>query len=249
VALLKFGKGRDKKEEQIPQKGKFIVIDGIDGSGKSTQLQLLKEELEVSGFTTEVIHFPQHGTRSATMVDDYLAGMYGNIGPYQASVFFATDRFDGSFKIKQWLLEGKVVLCDRYVTANAAHQGGKIGDSMERLKYFKWLDNLEYTVFGIPKPDLNIILNVPVETATKLLENRTEDPGHSDNIHETDKNHLENSSNIYQEISKLFPNTKLIECLEKGELLSPKKIHNKVWEYVRRIALKDTRPPQQNNPA
>lgn len=236
---LSFGKNKEK----FPQSsGKFIVIDGIDGSGKSTQLALLAEELKLSGFKVEQIHFPQHGQRSAAMLDDYLAGKYGQMNPYAASTFFAMDRFDAGPKIKQWLAEGKIVLCDRYVTANAGHQGGKIADHMDRLRFFKWLDNLEYNIFGIPKPDLNIILSVPAEAAVQLIRGRKEDSGHEDNLHEKDLEHLKNSHKIYEEISKLFPNTKLVQCVAGNELLSPRDIHNKVWDLVRRIALKDIKP-------
>ncbi len=233
---LPFGKNR---KVGLINRGRLIVLDGIDGSGKSTQLKMLDDELKFIGYKTEVIHFPQHGSRSAAMVDDYLAGKFGSVNPYAASAFYAVDRFEAGPRIEAWLKEGKVVLSDRYVTANAAHQGGKIVDHFERLKFFKWLDNLEYTVFGIPKPDLNIILNVPAEAAIQLLKLRAEDAHHVDKMHEPNKQHLVNSYNAFVEISRLFPNTKLIECVQNNELLPPEQIHNKVWDFVRRIALKD----------
>jgi dTMP kinase len=232
---IPFGKTKPEPKNY----GRLIVLDGIDGSGKSTQLKLLENELQLNGYKTVNIHFPQHGSRSAAMVDDYLAGKFGQVNPYAASAFYALDRFEAGPRIRQWLKDGLVVLCDRYVTANVAHQGGKIADSHERLKFFKWLDNLEYTVFGIPKPDLNIILNVPAEAAAKLLKLRTEDQGHVDRMHEPDKKHLQRSQKVYFEIARLFPNTKLVECVRGGELLPPEQVHNKVWEYARRIALKD----------
>jgi dTMP kinase len=235
MPLLRFGKTKPEPKNY----GRLIVLDGIDGSGKSTQLKLLERELELNNYKIQTIHFPQHGSRSAAMVDDYLAGKFGQINPYAASAFYAIDRFEAGPRIREWLKEGKVVLCDRYVTANVAHQGGKIPDHMERLKFFKWLDNLEYTVFGIPKPDLNIILNLPADVSAKLLKMRTEDQGHIDNMHEPDKKHLRHSQQVYTEIARLFPNTKLVECVQNNELLPPDQIHNKVWDFVRRIALKD----------
>jgi dTMP kinase len=230
------------KKSKIPQKGKFIVIDGIDGSGKSTQLQFLKEELELSGYKTETIHFPQHGTPSAVMVDYYLEGRYGQLNPFASSIFYAVDRFDASEKIRAWINEGKIVLSDRYVTANAGHQGSKISDDLERLKFFKWLDNLEYNIFNIPKPDLNIILNIPAEEAVKLLKSRKGNPKHEDNMHEKSLQHLQGSQKVYRQISKLFPNTKMVECMAGGKILNFLETHNKVWEFVRRIALKDFKP-------
>lgn len=231
-----------KKGKRTPALfGRFVVLDGIDGSGKTTQLELLRQELDLGGYKTEVIHFPQHGQNSAVLVDDYLAGKYGELGPYPASVFYAVDRFSAASKIRHWLESGKIVLCDRYVTANAAHQGGKIEDSVDRLKFFKWLDNLEYGIFGIPKPDLNIILNVPAQAAVQLLKFRRADQKHVDKMHEASLEHLKNSYKIYLEISRLFPNTKLVDCIVDNELLPPDQIHNKVWELVRRIALKNFR--------
>lgn len=230
---------KKSKKSKAGQRGRFIVIDGIDGSGKSTQLKLLEAELKVNGYKTEVIHFPQHGTPSAVMVDYYLAGRYGQLNAYATSIFYAVDRFDASSKIKDWLDSGKIVLSDRYVIANAGHQGGKIEDDFERLKYFKWLDNLEYNIFGIPKPDLNIILNLPAAAAMRLLKQRPQDSWHQDNMHEKSLKHLQDSQKVYLQIAKLFPNTKLVECQISGKLLTMQQIHTKVWELVRRIALKD----------
>jgi dTMP kinase len=237
MALLNFSKSKKREKP----KGKFIVIDGNDGTGKSTQSELLIKTLKTEGYEVETIHFPQYGNKSAGAVEEYLSGKYGRLNPYAASIFYAIDRFDASATITDWLKEGKVVVCDRYVTANAGHQGGKIVSDFERLKYFKWLNNLEYKIFGIPKPDLNIILHMPAETANELMEERHKKSGAEEkrkDIHEEDLDHLKASENAYLEIAKLFPNTKLVECVEGDELLLPQEIHNKVWELVRRIALK-----------
>lgn len=242
MALIKFGKG--KKTDSKVQRGRFIVIDGTDGSGKATQTNLLVEELKLSGFKVEMTDFPQYGTKSAGLIEEYLNGKYGQVGPEAASIFYAIDRFDASFKIRQWLEEGKIVISNRYVTANAGHQGGKIQDDLERLKFFKWLDNLEYGIFNIPKPDLNIILHVPAEVAQQLVDKKTADQrvyvnGKKRDLHEADLNHLKNAERVYLQIAKLFPNTKLVECVWENKLLSPSEVHNKVWEMVRRVALKD----------
>jgi dTMP kinase len=243
--MIKFGKS--KKSESEKQRGKFIVIDGTDGSGKATQTNLLVDELKVGGYPVEMVDFPQYGTKSAGLIEEYLNGKYGQVGPQAASIFYAIDRFDASFKIRQWLKEGRVVISNRYVTANAGHQGGKIDDDIDRLKFFKWLDNLEYNIFGIPKPDLNIILHVPAETAQKLVDKKSAFErkyvnGKKRDLHEADIKHLKNAEKVYLEIAKLFPNTKLVECVKDSELLSPGEVHNKVWELVRRIALKDIKP-------
>lgn len=244
MTLLKFGKSKRKKPAPP---GKFIVIDGTDGSGKATQTQLLVEELKINGYPVEMTDFPQYGTKSAGLIEEYLNGKYGQVGPEAASIFYAIDRFDASFKIRDWLKEGKIVISNRYVTANAGHQGGKIADNYDRLKFFKWLDNLEYNVFNIPRPDLNIILHLPAEMAQELVDKKSADArkyinGKKRDLHEADIKHLKNAEKVYLEISRLFPNTKLVECVQAGKLLSPNEVHTKVWELVRRIALKDINP-------
>jgi dTMP kinase len=234
---LPFGKKTNVSE---PQRGRFIVIDGSDGTGKSTQTKLLLETLRMEGFKAEEIEFPQYQHKSAGPVEEYLSGKYGNLNPYATSVFYAIDRFDASFKIKEWLKAGKVVISNRYVTANAGHQGGKIVDENERVKYFRWLHKLEYEVFTIPKPDLNIILHMPVEFSLKLLEGRrVAESNRTLDMHEADTEHLKNSIESYLQIAKLFPNTKLLECVEAGQIQSPQRIRNLIWQLVRRIALKD----------
>ncbi len=110
----------------------------------------------------------------------------------------------------------------------------------------KWLDNLEYNIFNIPKPDLNIILHVPAAIAQKLVDHKSPESrkyanGKKRDLHEADLKHLQNAERVYLQIAKLFPNTKLVECMVHGRLLSPQQIHNQVWELVRRIALKDLR--------
>ena len=230
-------------------KGRFIVIDGIDGSGKGTQTKLLMEELKVNGYEAEEADFPQYGTKSAGIIEEYLNGKYGQLDPRAASIFYAIDRFDASFKIRQWLSEGKIVVSNRYVTANAGHQGGKIADEHDRLKFFRWLNDLEYNIFNIPKPDLNIILHVPAKTAQKLVDSKAKNQrayaNHANqkrDLHESDLGHLKNAEQVFLEIIQLFPNTKLVECSEGGRLLSPEEIHNKVWELARRIALINFKP-------
>ncbi len=236
---MQFGTGAKKQ----PNKGKFIVLDGTDGSGKGTQTKMLVETLKNEGYVVEMADFPQYGQKSAGAVEEYLSGKYGQVDAYVGSMFYAVDRFDASFKIRQWLEEGRVVVSNRYVTANAGHQGSKIDDSAERIKYFKWLDNLEYNMFGIPKPDLNIILHVPAKIAQKLVdkkpkEERTYINGKKRDLHEADLKHLSRAELVFMQLAELFPNTKMIECFENEKLLTPIEVHNKVWNLVRRMVLK-----------
>lgn len=219
------------------QKGKFIVIDGTDGSGKTTQLSLLVERLKNLGHSVEVADFPQYNTKSAGLVEEYLSGKYGNadeVGPYRASIFYACDRYDASFKIRKWLDEGKIVISNRYVTANMGHQGGKIDSEKERKEYFDWLYKLEYEIFSIPRPDLNIILHVPAEISQRLSQQRTREDwkGKTNDIHQDNLAHLKKAESVYLEIANTFPDFSLIECTKNNEILSKEEINNIVLGLV-----------------
>lgn len=231
----------------MSHKGKFIVVDGTDGSGKTTQLKLLAERLKFLGYDIAMADFPQYGQKSAGMVEEYLSGKYGQaeeVGPYRASIFYAIDRFDASFKIRTWLEEGKIVLSNRYVAANMAHQGGKINSEIERKIYFNWLHDLEYNIFNIPRPDAVLILHVPAEAAQKLTQNqdaidrKPEYTKKGKDIHENNLDHLKNAEMVYLEISELFSNFNLVECAEDNQVMSREVIHEKIWQEVDKIIKK-----------
>jgi dTMP kinase len=218
--------------------GKFIVIDGTDGSGKATQLKLLADKLKEMGYKIETADFPQYGKKSAGLVEEYLNGNYGTaeeVGPFRASIFYAVDRYDASFKIREWLQAGKIVIANRYVTANMGHQGGKIMDEQERQKYFNWLYDLEYKIFAIPQPDTNIILHVSAEIGQKLVDQKGQREyvgGQKRDIHEADINHLKMAEKVYLQIANIFPNFELIECVKDGAIMTREEIHEKVLKAV-----------------
>jgi len=221
-------------------KGKFIVIDGTDGSGKTTQTKLLAQRMRWAGFDVEIADFPQYDTKSAGLVEKYLSGEYGSpeqVGPYRASIFYACDRYDASFKIKKWLEQGKIVIANRYVTANMGHQGGKITNPLERKNYFSWLYELEYEIFNIPKPDLNIILHVPAEISQLLAQQRKKIDWHgkTNDIHQESLSHLKMAEQIYLEIARTFPDFTLIECTRNGKIMTRQEIHNLIWEKTSRL--------------
>ena len=229
------------------RKGKFIVFEGIDGSGKSTQAKLLLKNIKKAGFKTAFIHFPQYGKKSAGLVEEYLSGKYGDasgVSPYSASIFYSCDRFDASFQIRSWLKQGRVVISDRYIGSNVGHQGGKIKDKKERKEYLQWLYNLEYNVFGIPKPDLTFILKVPANIGKSLSEKlaktlrraaKVNYLGKKTDIHERDINHLTNTEKSYLQWIKEFPRDfKVIECFQDQRLLSAKEISQKIWEIIKK---------------
>ena len=224
------------------------MLEGVDGSGKATQTKLLTKTLLENGYKVEKVDFPQYGKGSAALLEMYLNGGYGTaeeVGPYRASVFYACDRYDASFKIRQWLAEGNIVISDRYVASNIGHQGGKIvKNKQEWEKYVAWLHDLEYNIFKIPKPDCTFILKVSPELSMKMSNNivdkekikkRTSYLGNAKqhDIHEADKVHLADTLKSYIEISKKYPKEyKIIECEENGRFLSMETIHKKIITLV-----------------
>jgi len=223
------------------KKGKFIIIDGTDGSGKATQTKLLVKKLKKEGCKVAMADFPQYGKKSAGLVEEYLNGQYGRpdeVGPYRASIFYACDRYDGSFKINEWLKKGKTVISNRYVASNLGHQGGKIKNRTERKKYFQWLYNLEYSIFKVPKPDLNIILHVDASVAQKLVDKKKKREyikrGKKD-AHEKDLKHLRNAEKVFLDVANTFPGFSLIECTKNGDIMPIKKIEKMIWDKVKKI--------------
>lgn len=148
----------------------FVVIDGIDGSGKGTQITLVAEALKSQGKKVKILDFPRYGETSAFMVEKYLNGEYGkNISAKQASIFYAVDRFQSFHDNKKDFQDYDYILSNRYVSANMIHQAGKIENQEEKDEFLEWLQDLEYNIFGIPKPDKTIFLNVSPEMSQKLV--------------------------------------------------------------------------------
>lgn len=224
-------------------KGKLIVIEGTDGSGKKTQAALLIERLKRAGHKVATASFPQYGKKSAGPVEEYLNGKYGKAGelnPYVASLFFAVDRFDFSKELRRLLDSRYTVVLDRYVDSNAGHQGGKISSNREREKYIRWLYNLEYDILRVPEPDLTLILHVPARTGQKLVEKKQQRlyivGGKKKDSLEADIVHLRRAEKTYLWLAKKFPKDhKVVECVENGGLLSPEKIHEKVWNVIKTL--------------
>ena len=174
--------------------GKLIVIEGLDGSGKSTQLERLPENLKKLGIDCRTVSFPNYGDDSSALVKMYLAGQFGtkpdDVNAYAASCFYAVDRF-ASFK-KDWgnyYSDGGIIVSGRYTTSNAVHQCSKLPEEMWE-DFLSWLYDFEYAKLGIPRPDKVIFLDMPTEVSQKLLDKRySADGGHKD-IHECDVEYL-----------------------------------------------------------
>lgn len=230
-------------QSRKPKKGKLIVLEGTDGSGKGTQLKLLAARLARKKVPIATLAFPQYGKKSAGPIEEYLNGAYGtkpgDVSPYAASLLYAIDRFDAATKIRAWLAAGKTVVLDRYVDSNAGHQGGKIKNPAERKKFLQWLYNIEYRILEIPKPDLVIILHVPAAISQKLVGHKTKRAylkNGTHDAHERDLTHLKNAEKSYLWFAKTHPKDhRIIECVEQGRLLLPEIIHEKVWNCLEKI--------------
>lgn len=223
-------------------RGKVIVITGIDGSGKTVQTKLLCERLEGKGYPVVTIDFPQYGkTFFADMITKYLNGEFGSadsVSPYLASLLYAGDRWECREQINTWIKEGKIIVSNRYVCDNMAHQGGKINQPDEKEKFFQWLNTLEYQVFAVPKSDLNILLHVPAEIAYRLVEKKGQRAylkGEKKDIHEKDINHLQCAQQTFLEIAGRNKDWITIYCTKDGILLPEQVISDTIWSAVVKV--------------
>ena len=159
--------------------GKLYVIEGVDGSGKATQTELLYQALLAEGKPVRKVSFPDYDSPSSSLIKMYLNGEFGtdpqSVNAFATSVFFAVDRFASFRKDWQEFYEnGGIIIADRYVTSNLVHQAGKISDAAEKERYIQWLSDLEYNIFGLPKPDYVIFLDMPPAYSLKLRQQRNE---------------------------------------------------------------------------
>lgn len=219
-------------------KGLFIVIEGTDGSGKSTQYNELRNHLKADGHKVLDIHFPRYKHDSSYFVREYLAGNYGSadeVSPYTGSLFYALDRYQAANDIRQALADGIIVLCDRFVGSNMAHQGTKFLNDEERRGYFLWLDNLEFVTLGIPRPDFNFVLNTPLDVIKKRLAGRERSSeAVKKDIHEQDDSHIAKSIEIYKDLCQLFPKDfQQIDGQRGDDILTVAEVHKMIWEKIK----------------
>jgi dTMP kinase len=226
-------------------RGNFIVIEGLDGCGKSTQLSLLREYIESQGRRCEYIHFPMvdQGVYGK-LIAEFLRGEYGSletVHPKLVALLFANDRLEHVEKIRQWIAEGAVVLADRYVYSNVAYQCAKLSDSVEKQQLKEWILDFEFLHNKLPEPEFSFFLNVPFEAVEKTLtqertgEEREYLKGKED-IHE---NALDFQKSVYQEYIGLLESEKRIvdiQCYdEEMRFLSKEEIHQKIVNYMMRV--------------
>lgn len=218
--------------------GKLIVIEGLDGSGKSTQLELLGKNLQSSGIACKTVSFPDYDNPSSTLVKMYLNGQFGSnpndVNAYAASVFYTVDRY-ASYKVKwgEYYNNGGTVISGRYTTSNAIHQASKL--SPENWKDFlDWLYDFEYSKIGIPKPDKVIFLDMPIEVSQKLLSKRYCGDESKKDIHESDTAYLD-SCRKAAVFTAEYSGWEIIPCSENGNARSIEDISKDVLNSVMKI--------------
>jgi dTMP kinase len=221
---------------------KLFVIEGVDGSGKSTQLKLLSEYISGKGFRCELMHFPRtDAPYFGELIARFLRGEFGSLNevdPYLVALLYAGDRKDASEKIKEWLGKGTIVLLDRYTYSNIAYQCAKIDDQVAQDKLMKWILTLEFDHFAIPRPDLNLFLDVPFSfTEKKLLSSRSgEDRNYLNgtrDIHEDSLNFQKKVRDIYLKVARMDDRLVVVDCSnDNGLMQSPEKISSHILKII-----------------
>ncbi len=218
--------------------GRLIVIDGVDASGKETQTRLLYEKLKASGRSVKMISFPAYDNPSSTLVRMYLHGDFGknpeDVNAYAASSFFAADRY-ASYK-QDWGKDYEsdtIIIADRYVSSNMIHQASKIKSEQEKSEFMEWLDDFEYNRYGLPKPDITLFLDMPVEWGQKLMKERANkiDGRAQKDIHERNCEYLLKSYDTAVNAAKKY-GWKRISCVDEKGIRPVEDIHNEILTEV-----------------
>ncbi len=184
-----------------------------------------------------ILDYPRYGESSAYFVEQYLNRAYGEkVSAKAASIFYALDRFEDSFNFKERQQEYDYIISNRYVSASMIHQSGKIKGKGKRKKFMKWLYKLEFKIFGIPKPDLVLFLDVPPEVSQKLVEQKEKreyiKDGKTKDLHEADENHLKDAYKVAHEILETFPDWQKIDCCKNGDILPIDTITQKILTKI-----------------
>ena len=215
--------------------GKLIVIEGTDGSGKSTQFKLLTQRLLDEGNTFQKLVFPQYSEPSSALIRMYLGGEFGtkptDVNAYAASAFYAVDRYASYKKVwGEWYENGGLVVSDRYTTSNAVHQASKETGSAQG-DFLKWLYEFEYDKLGLPRPDLTIYLDVPTEYTEKMMRKREADTNTSADIHEQDLQYLATCRRCGREAARYF-GWEIIDCVQDGTMRTIEDIHEEIYRHI-----------------
>ena len=215
--------------------GKLIVIEGTDGSGKSTQFRLLTERVAAEGRTFQKLGFPQYAEDSSALIRMYLRGEFGtkpsDVSAYAASTFFAVDRYASYKKVwGQWYDDGGLILSDRYTTSNAVHQASKEPEEKQG-EFLKWLYELEYDKLGLPCPDLVFYLEVRTDFTEKMMRGREAATNTTADIHEQDMEYLTTCRRTGRAAADFYHWT-VINCVKDGAMRSIEDIHEEIYRHV-----------------
>lgn len=220
----------------------FIVLEGLDGAGKSTQISMLRDMLLQRGVASEYVHFPRfdapvYGELIARFLRGELGGV-DQVDPYIVALLYAGDRADMAPQIREWEKQGKVVIVDRYVYSNIGYQCAKMADEESRRRLYDWILNLEYEVNAIPRPDVSLFLDVPFAfTAKKLTEAREGDDrsylnGASD-IHESSLTLQQRVREVYLDATERDDSFVLVDCSDaEGGMAFPEQIFERIKSVV-----------------
>ena len=216
--------------------GKRIVFEGTDGSGKSTQFELLAKRLEAEQIGFQRLRFPQYEEPSSALIRMYLGGAFGSdpgdVNAYAASTFYAVDRYASYQRVwKDYYQGGGFVVSDRYTTSNAVHQGSKVPEG-ERAEFFRWLYDLEYDRMGLPRPDLVVLLDMPVELSEQLMRKREQSTGTHADIHERDEDYLKKCRDVALHAAKYY-GWRTVSCAKDGAIRGVEDIHEEVYAIVK----------------
>ena len=216
--------------------GKLIVFEGTDGSGKSTQFELLAKRLEAERIGFQRLRFPQYEEPSSALIRMYLGGAFGDdpeaVNAYAASTFYAVDRYASYQRVwKDYYQGGGLVVSDRYTTSNAVHQGSKVPEG-ERAEFFRWLYDLEYDRMGLPRPDLVVLLDMPVELSEQLMRKREQSTGTHADIHERDEDYLKKCRDVALHAAKYY-GWRTVSCAKNGAIRGVEDIHEEVYAIVK----------------
>ncbi len=215
--------------------GKLIVIEGTDGSGKSTQFKLLTQRLEAENHAFQKLVFPQYAEPSSALIRMYLGGEFGrkpsDVNAYAASAFYAVDRYASYKKVwGQWYEDGGLIVSDRYTTSNAVHQASK--EPVENQSAFlQWLYDFEYDKLGLPRPDLIVYLDVPTDFTEAMMRRREADTNTHADIHEQDMTYLATCRRTGRSAAEYYGWT-VIQCVEDGKMRTIEDIHEEIYRHV-----------------
>ena len=218
---------------------KIIVIEGTDCSGKETQTKMIVNKLKRLGKKVVSFSFPMYDTPTGKIIGGPLLGKPeicgawfedpSNVDPKIASLYYAADRRFSLDTIREYIDKDYIIFLDRYTFSNMAHRGSRIKDKNERLKMFKWIEELEFNLLELPKPDLTIFLHMPYESACELKKNRK----NLDEV-EKDKEYLTSSETTYLELAKIY-DFKTIECVKDNKIRSVEEISEDLYKIVKGV--------------